>query len=167
MLTTDGPYHHWEETRFNSYSTQWQTDGYFMDTIEVTGNWSKLPQMYETIYKAVHAIHPEIHFGAHWSHVYPEGACQYMTVRLPPMEQAQALVLHRKAWETVEGLCLDLGGSIAHHHGAGLFRGPWMRRELGAGLEMIQILKDGLDPDNLVNPGKLGLRQPAGSTWKE
>ena len=167
VLTTDGPYHHWEETRFNSYSTQWQTDGYFMDTIEVTGNWSKLPQMYETIYKAVHAIHPEIHFGAHWSHVYPEGACQYMTVRLPPMEQAQALALHRKAWDTVEGLCLDLGGSIAHHHGAGLFRGPWMGRELGAGLEMIQILKDGLDPDNLVNPGKLGLRQPAGSTWKE
>lgn len=167
VVTGDAPYRHWEETRFHSYSTQWQTDGYYMDTIEVTGNWSKLSKMYEFIRTAVHSIHPKIHFGAHWSHVYPEGACQYMTVRLPPMEHDQALALHRKAWDTVESLCLDLGGSIAHHHGAGLFRGPWMQRELNSGLDLIQILKDGLDPDNLLNPGKLGLRQPAGSAWKE
>jgi alkyldihydroxyacetonephosphate synthase len=41
-----------------------------------------------------------------------------------------------------------------------------MQQELNVGLDMIQILKDGLDPDNLMNPGKLGLRQPSGSTWK-
>jgi FAD/FMN-containing dehydrogenase len=33
-------------------------------------------------------------------------------------------------------------------------------------MDLLQILKDGLDPDNLINPGKLGLRQPAGSTWE-
>ena len=167
VLTGDGPYRHWEETRFHSYSTQWQTDGYYMDTIEITGNWSKLSAMYGAMRDAVRLIHPQVHFGAHWSHVYPEGACQYMTVRLPPMAHDQALLLHRKAWDTIENLCLDMGGSIAHHHGAGLFRGPWMKRELNTGLDLIQILKDGLDPDNLLNPGKLGLRQPAGSAWKE
>lgn len=166
VTTDDAPYQHWEETRFHSYSTQWQTDGYFMDTVEITGNWSKLSEMYQAIDKAVHAIHPEIHFGAHWSHVYAEGACQYMTIRLPPMDQDSALKLHQKAWDTIESICLDMQGSIAHHHGAGLFRGPWMQRELNRGLDMIQILKDGLDPDNLMNPGKLGLRQPSGSTWK-
>ena len=30
-----------------------------------------------------------------------------------------------------------------------------MREELGTGLEMLQILKDGIDPHNLLNPGKL------------
>jgi alkyldihydroxyacetonephosphate synthase len=166
VTTDNAPYQHWEETRFHSYSTQWQTDGYFMDTVEITGNWSKLSAMYKAMHQAVHAIHPDIHFGAHWSHVYAEGACQYMTIRFPPMAQDLALKLHKKAWDTIESICLDMQGSISHHHGAGLFRGPWMRRELNRGLDMIQILKDGLDPDNLMNPGKLGLRQPSGSTWK-
>lgn len=159
------PYEHWEATRFHSYSTQWQSDGYYMDTIEITAPWTRLPAMYNAMYAAAQAIHPEMHFGAHWSHIYPEGACQYMTVRLPPMPEEQAIALHQRAWDAIERLCLDLGGSVAHHHGAGLFRNPWVRVELNEGLQMLQILKDGLDPDNLINPGKLALRQPAGSIW--
>lgn len=160
------PYEHWESTRFHSYSTKWQSEGYYMDTIEVTGTWTRLPDMFVAMRDATHAIHPEMHFGAHWSHIYPEGACQYMTVRLPPMPQNDALRLHQQAWETIERICLDMGGSVAHHHGAGLFRNEWVRTELNEGLNMLQILKDGIDPDNLVNPGKLALRQPTGSTWK-
>ncbi|MDH8014065.1 FAD-linked oxidase C-terminal domain-containing protein, partial [Klebsiella pneumoniae] len=30
--------------------------------------------------------------------------------------------------------------------------------ELGAGLNVLQTIKDALDPANLLNPGKLGLR---------
>ncbi|RJG05441.1 FAD-binding oxidoreductase [Noviherbaspirillum cavernae] len=166
VVCGNAPYEHWEQTRFHSYSTKWQSDGYYMDTIEVTGTWTHLPQMYEAMRDAAHAIHPDMHFGAHWSHIYPEGACQYMTVRLPPMPEDEAIRLHQLAWEKIENLCLELGGSVAHHHGAGLFRNPWIRKELNEGLNMLQILKDGLDPDNLINPGKLALRQPAGSNWQ-
>ena len=88
-----------------------------------------------------------------------------MTIRLPPMPQPEALRLHRQAWDQIEQLCLDLGGSVAHHHGAGVFRNQYVRAELNEGLRMLQILKDGLDPDNLINPGKLAMRQPAGSRW--
>ncbi len=154
----DGPYHHWKENRYVAYSQKWHDAGYFNDTIEVTANWSAIPMMYEAIASAVHKIHPGVHFGAHWSHVYPEGACQYMTVRLPPMADDVALPIHEKLWSAVEGLTLDHGGSISHHHGAGLFRNPWMKRELGAGLDVLQRIKDVLDPDNLLNPGKIGLR---------
>jgi alkyldihydroxyacetonephosphate synthase len=160
------PYEHWEATRFHSYSTKWQSEGYYMDTIEITGTWTRLPQMYAAMRDAAHAVHPGMHFGAHWSHVYPDGACQYMTVRLPPMPQEDAIRLHRQAWDRIEQLCLDMGGSVAHHHGAGLFRNPYVRAELNEGLRMLQILKDGLDPDNLINPGKLALRQPTGSNWQ-
>jgi alkyldihydroxyacetonephosphate synthase len=154
----DGPYLHWKQNRYVAYSQKWHDAGYFNDTIEVTGNWSALPVMYDAIAKAVRAIHPGVHFGAHWSHVYPEGACQYMTVRLPPMPEAEALPIHQKLWDAVETLTLDHGGSIAHHHGAGLFRNPWMQRELGSGLVVLQAIKDAIDPDNLFNPGKIGLR---------
>lgn len=162
-VTSDEPYRHWKQNRYIAYSQMWHDKGYFNDTIEVTANWSKIPALYDAIAKAVRAVHPDVHFGAHWSHVYPEGACQYMTVRLPPMPEAQALPLHARLWDTVESLTLDHGGSIAHHHGAGLFRSRWMARELGAGLGVLQAVKDALDPDNLLNPGKLGLRARPGA----
>lgn len=157
----DAPYHHWKENRYVAYSQKWHDAGYFNDTIEVTGNWSAIPAMYDAIGNAVHMIFPGVHFGAHWSHVYPEGACQYMTLRLPPMEDNVALPIHAKLWDTVQILTLEHGGSIAHHHGAGLFRNPWMKRELGEGLNVLQAIKDVLDPGNLMNPGKLGLRAAA------
>ncbi|MFO1325738.1 MAG: FAD-binding oxidoreductase [Rubrivivax sp.] len=152
------PCTHWEATRFESYSTKWQTEGHHMDTIEVAAPWSALPALYCSCRDAVRSLAEGVHFGVHWSHVYPEGACQYMTLRLPPMDAARALALHRQAWDRVQRLTLDAGGSIAHHHGAGWFRGPWMAEELGGGLPVLQAIKDALDPHNLLNPGKLGLR---------
>ncbi|MCW5624478.1 MAG: FAD-binding oxidoreductase [Burkholderiales bacterium] len=159
----DGPYHHWVDSRYRSYSPQWQARGHYMDTIEITGAWSALPAMYAQMRAAALALHPAVHFGAHWSHVYPEGACQYMTVRLPPMDEAEALALHDRAWCEIQSMTLALGGSVSHHHGVGAFRNAWLRTELNAGLDLLQRLKDGLDPDNLVNPGKLGLRAAPGA----
>ena len=81
-----------------------------------------------------------------------------MTFRLPPMADEKALPLHSAIWDALQKIALDCEGSISHHHGVGAFRGKWMTGELGIGLEIIQAVKDALDPDNLVNPGKLGLR---------
>ena len=49
------------------------------------------------------------------------------------------------------------GGSIARHHGGGLFRSAWMEAEHGVGMDMLRKVKAALDPRNLFNPGKLGL----------
>jgi alkyldihydroxyacetonephosphate synthase len=162
-VAEDGPLQHWREVRYESYSGKWQAAGYFMDTIEVCAPWSSLPRLYETCRAAALAICPEMHFGAHWSHVYPEGACQYMTIRLPPMPDAQGLAFHARLWDALESATLDCGGTIAHHHGAGVFRNPWLRRELGTGMDVLQAIKDALDPDNRLNPGKLGLRPAPGA----
>lgn len=152
---------HWKQNRYVAYSQKWQAQGYYNDTIEVTGKWSEIPAMYETMSRAVRAICPEVHFGAHWSHIYPEGACQYMTIRLPQMDQDKALPLHDRMWDAIQSLTLDHDGSISHHHGVGVFRNRWLERELGGGLSVLQQIKDVIDPDNLFNPGKVGLRAPA------
>jgi alkyldihydroxyacetonephosphate synthase len=163
VLAPDAPFEHWRKGRFESYSPEWQAKGFFMDTIEVTLPWSVLPQAYEEMRRRALAVSADVYFGAHWSHVYPEGACQYMTIRLPPGEAAEQLILHRRLWEVLETCCLALGGSISHHHGVGAFRNVWMADELNRGVALIQALKDAMDPGNLLNPGKLGLRGAPGA----
>lgn len=159
-LTDEGPLNHWREVRYQSYSAKWQEAGYFMDTIEVCAPWSALPDLYAKAREAALDVCPQMHFGAHWSHVYSDGACQYMTLRLPPMPDEEGLALHARLWDAVEGVTLQCGGTIAHHHGAGVFRNPYLAKELGVGLDVLQSVKDALDPDNRLNPGKLGLRPP-------
>jgi alkyldihydroxyacetonephosphate synthase len=160
----DAPYRHWLAHRFESYSPPWQASGHYMDTCEITGAWSRLVEMHGRMREAILGLCPGAHFGAHWSHAYPEGACQYMTVRLPPMPRGEGLALHARAWDRLQTLTVEMGGSIAHHHGAGLLRGPWMAAELGAGgAVMLQRIKDALDPGNILNPGKLGLRGRPGA----
>lgn len=161
--TESRPFDEWRATRYKSISKLWQDKGYYNDTIEVTVNWSRAAALYEAIEKQVPGICPDAHFSAHWSHVYPEGVCQYMTIRLPQMPQDEALPLHARLWELLEGETLAHGGSIAHHHGSGLFRGPWMDGELGVGMDLLRAVKQAIDPQNLFNPGKLGLPPRAGS----
>jgi FAD/FMN-containing dehydrogenase len=42
-------------------------------------------------------------------------------------------------------------------HGVGVRLAHLLARELGAGIKILSTLKRGLDPDHLLNPGKLGL----------
>ena len=152
------PYEKWEAARYQSYSPRHQARRCFMDTIEITGNWSAIPGLYAGMSEAVRDLHPDVFFGTHWSHVYAEGACQYMTIRFPALEEAEGLRLHQEAWRRVQSLCIEKGGSISHHHGAGSFRNPWLPDELGHGHVVLQAIKDALDPSNVCNPGKLALR---------
>ncbi len=151
------PFDEWRKSRYVSVSKQWLDKGYYNDTIEVTVNWSKACDLYDSIAERVAALHPDIHFSAHWSHVYPEGVCQYMTFRMPPADPSEALPLHNQMWEIAQGETLAHGGSIAHHHGSGLFRGGWMDGEHGVGMDVLRRLKSAIDPQNILNPGKLGL----------
>ena len=61
----------------------------------------------------------------------------------------------------VDGLlqaCQDLGGSMEYVHGAGLRLAHLMAREHAAGaFALLQRLKRALDPEDILNPGKLGL----------
>jgi len=59
------------------------------------------------------------------------------------------------------------GGSISHHHGIGLVRGPFLAEALGEGFNVLRAVKDALDPNGVMNPGKLGLPSPFGEApWR-
>ncbi len=54
-------------------------------------------------------------------------------------------------------LALSLDGTITAEHGTGLAKSPFIGRELGKGLEVMRKIKNALDPNNILNPGKMGL----------
>ena len=54
-------------------------------------------------------------------------------------------------------LAQDMGGIMEYCHGVGVKLNHLVARERGAGHEVIRSLKQTLDPNNIMNPGKLGL----------
>ena len=150
------PYLEWLQHRYVSTSVGYQSKGWYADTLEVTGRWSTLAAMNAEMAAVARAAHPRIDFGAHWSHAYAEGACQYMTMRLPPMSDEEAMPVLSALADRLQGIALAHGGSISHHHGIGLLRGHNLPTELGIGHELLVALKDHLDPKGLLSPGKLG-----------
>jgi FAD/FMN-containing dehydrogenase len=52
----------------------------------------------------------------------------------------------------------DLGGSMEYCHGVGLRLAHLMEAEHGAGFAVLRRIKTAVDPDGLLNPGKLGLQ---------
>jgi len=51
---------------------------------------------------------------------------------------------------------LELGGTITGEHGTGLAKKPWLELQRGArAVEVMRAIKQALDPDGLLNPGKV------------
>ena len=59
---------------------------------------------------------------------------------------------------------LKLGGTCTGEHGVGLHKMDFLVQEAGAGaIAMMRAIKQALDPDNLMNPGKIFSRQATSS----
>ena len=58
------------------------------------------------------------------------------------------------------GRCSPRGGALSHHHGVGLNRARFVPDALGDGFDVLVAVKDALDPNGILNPGKLGLAEP-------
>jgi glycolate oxidase len=63
--------------------------------------------------------------------------------------------VHR-ALDAIVTRTLALGGTITGEHGVGLAKKPWLRQQMGdSSLELMRQIKRAVDPDNLLNPGKI------------
>jgi alkyldihydroxyacetonephosphate synthase len=62
-----------------------------------------------------------------------------------------------EAVEELLRLVQQMGGSMEYTHGVGVKLAPLMAEEHGYGLEVMKQIKKTLDPNNIMNPGKMGL----------
>lgn len=62
-----------------------------------------------------------------------------------------------EAIEELLRLVQKMGGSMEYTHGVGVKLAPLMVEEHGYGLEIMRQIKKTLDPNNILNPGKMGL----------
>jgi glycolate oxidase subunit GlcD len=65
----------------------------------------------------------------------------------------------RPAADELAELALEMEGTISAEHGSGLARAPYMEKQLGPALEVMRAIKNALDPNNILNPGKMGLER--------
>lgn len=68
-----------------------------------------------------------------------------------PAEMEEAQKLNRRLIERA----LSMDGTCTGEHGIGLGKMDWLERELGGAVDVMRHLKRALDPDNIMNPGKI------------
>jgi alkyldihydroxyacetonephosphate synthase len=136
--------------------------GFVVDTMEISGSWRVLPDIYRRTTDAMRNVEHTLVASAHQSHSYTDGGCLYFTFAgRPPEDEREAY--YRRIWDAGQREVLAAGGALSHHHGVGLNRARFIREALGTGFDVLAAVKATLDPNGILNPGKLGLPSPFGA----
>jgi len=131
------------------------SQGLVADTIEVAIGWDRLGDLFETVNQRGAAIEGVFAMSGHVSHCYTQGANIYFTFVAAESDPRAAIKIYDQAWRTTIETTIELGGTIAHHHGIGRVRKEWLRNELGEGVALLSALKRAFDPNGIMNPGAL------------
>ena len=151
------PVEGWLARRFDFSTVEdlLDTAGGFAETIEVAHTWRYIDGLYAAMRTALEPLVDEVL--VHFSHVYAQGTSMYVILLGHAEDDQAATARLAEIWRTAMEICLEHGAELSHHHGGGLARSPYSRRSLGSAHRVLRRLKRALDPDGLLNPGKLGL----------
>jgi D-lactate dehydrogenase (cytochrome) len=78
----------------------------------------------------------------------------HLIIMLDPDDQAEFAKISRLSERLVER-ALRFGGTCSGEHGVGFGKLKYLEAEHGAALEVMRAIKRAIDPNNLMNPGKL------------
>ena len=131
------------------------------DVAETSAPWDKVDSLYASVRKAVYDQYAKDgisgYLGCHISHTYINGACLYFTFAYPSPEWKDE-AWYYKYKRLITDTIVASGGTASHHHAVGVEHQPWMEKETSqVGRQVLQSVKNTLDPKNLMNPGKFFL----------
>jgi len=154
----EDPGRRWWDNRYNvSYNQSRVFDrGSFVDTIEVATTWDKVEDLYYAVRKAVSKT---AFIMAHFSHAYIHGCSVYFSFVGRGRDEEDATRVYRSVWDAAMEECFRHGATVTHHHGVGLHKAKYFTREIGELAPLYGDIKKLLDPNNILNPGKMGLEE--------
>ena len=92
---------------------------------------------------------------AHSSHAYRTGVNLYFSFAAAA-DGADLEGIYLACWHAVMEATALHGGGVAHHHGVGRIRRPYLVHDLGeAGVALLRTIKGAVDPRGIMNPGNL------------
>jgi alkyldihydroxyacetonephosphate synthase len=153
----------WKKNRFKApylRNSLWDL-GYAVDTVETAVNWNRVDTtmlaMEQAISSSMSNMDEKALVFSHLSHVYPTGSSIYTTYLFRVGDSPEkTLALWREAKGAVSRAIVAGGGTISHQHGVGTDHADFLTAEKGQlGLELLLAVSRQLDPQNILNPGKL------------
>jgi alkyldihydroxyacetonephosphate synthase len=132
-------------------------------TMDVVADYEHIEGVYNNVTKAMKsALDPKwgLTLKTHFSHWYDWGSMIYPRFGVPkgPDDLDEAVKLHDKIIHDATTAALEAGAVINDHHGVGLRLAPYMEKQFGtAGMDFMRAIKRGVDPHNILCPGKLAL----------
>jgi len=138
------------------------------DVSETSTVWSNLVPLYRATTTALRAaivesgVKPWV--GCHISHTYQCGASLYLTFACR-QQDGYEMQQYLRAKRAVQQSFIDCGATLSHHHAVGTEHLPWLTDDISPlGITAIAAIKAGLDPDNVMNPGRL---RPSAAPFEE
>ena len=129
------------------------------DVSETATTWDNLRTLHESgladVEQAIKDTGVDAWVGCHLSHSYRTGASLYFTFGCQQREgrEIEQYLFIKKA---AEDAFMKNGGTLSHHHAVGTEHLPWVEEDLSpTGLKAVKALKAGLDPNDIMNPGKI------------
>jgi alkyldihydroxyacetonephosphate synthase len=151
----------WWDRRYDFYHPPHQPElPSIWGTIDVVATYSRIEAVYHALRAAVKEpfADSDLQLRMHFSHWYPWGTMIYARFVVPDGgDGPEAVALHDRIWEEGLDAAFAAGAVMNDHHGVGLKLAPYMERQHGQALDTLRRVKAALDPNGIMNPGKLGL----------
>jgi alkyldihydroxyacetonephosphate synthase len=132
-------------------------------TIDVVADFKHIENVYHATTHAIRAAVPEkwnLSLNTHLSHWYEWGSMVYARMKIPtgPADLDEAKALHDAIFKAGTEAAMAAGAVLNDHHGVGMRLAPYMQQQFGAsGMDTLRRIKQALDPNRILCPGKLGL----------
>ena len=129
------------------------------DVSETSTVWSNILPLYRQTLGLLRATILETGVrpwaGCHISHTYHCGASVYFTFGFR-QQQGREMEQYLRVKRAAQQSFIDCGATLSHHHAVGTEHLPWLEADISQlGVRAVAAIKRGLDPGNIMNPGRL------------